>query len=310
MGKENFLGLTIPKFWGFHMSCAFQLYTQHSSTRCPLDALDRSHLYDPLLAGGNEIVFLGKFAEGEFDLEATDKEVLASLKNDRYGVFKVLWSQEWIREAYRVYSDLEFVLPEMIPMPESVPNLLILKQNLDEVRFVGEVAAYIAMWLYDDEYKEVLRKRVVHKSAYRDKFLGHPDNKGDGPLTKVIELLEAGYGLKSPYNTKQLLMLLRQLESEVTGSVKLPPIKKSEYSDVRKRFVLRVGSRYYSRFPESRTDVEKMVCFLLMCISEAEHYEQGKLSTDVKRIMKLVYEHKEDVLVNRVDVNDVNIMDP
>ena len=300
----------------------------------------------PLVGGGASEYYSAQSSKSWFD---PDRDITDSLRVlEKEPVYQALSKSSSIKSAFDTYKKL--------PVPEGSGNdcnesalgsdfverlkssgksdlvagyidgLKRLRfQYLDFSRFCGYVALNYSVYLFDTENLINMRKNQKTPVQIRDALLGvkprfaSKNTSFNGPLIKMIDLIESGHGLVDSSQNMELLNLLKKLGLQAYGASagqRSPnQILDKRFHMPKKRFVLRIGSRICSEFKyydEKRSLVELMAYHLLIPITLVSGTKTERNIEDrkqVSRYMQPLYEHRAAVLRSK-EADFVPLLDP
>ena len=290
---------------------------------------NESPYIDPLPGAGASYYYSGKFSSLWFD---SDREVKEAVKEiEEHHVFMVLSKSASIRSAFDAYSKLP--LPntdskshelddagkayieklKASGQPQLVDDYLERRkrfrfQRMDFHRFVGLASINYAIYLFDAENVTNIRANQKTPAQIRDALLGTKPKSSaksqsrNGPLFKLIELIESGHGLIDSSQNMELLNLLKKLGLQamiLETDQKIPSVLfDKRFHTPAKRFVLRIGSRTCSEFRydnQKESIVELMIYHLFHAMRSnkpEDTVRDADLRKQITRNMQPFYDHK------------------
>jgi len=283
---KKILQLGISELVEFHIFCANELYAEHCSQKqLSVKYLDTTPYYDPIPYSGNLLYYYGTINLGELISDNVFDDKHASILTHKVAV--TLWKNGNIKRAFKYFKTLK-------------------GQEVDKASsigvFLGEVAIYFALFLYDQSNKSKINDNRVAKFELRERFVGKTNQ---GPLIKLQKLLLDDLGFTNSANNRRLLAYLSALESELSSKSPASIALNKSFSLPKDRHIQRIASRYASNSKDSQKHLKKM-CYYL---HEALDGELKKYSTEnakkVKSLIETVYNYRDFVVESEIDVSNI-----
>lgn len=331
MNDKTILKFSRRELFNFFISTLDLLYEKRevdvNSVQFEFETFFKDATYiDPLPRNGDSVFYSGQYTSLWFD---SKRDITAAIQviNDE-PIFKEFSKNPSIKLAFDIYSKLPIPKGEgkervvnqafIDRLKHSGQSYLIdgyldqIKvidfQKMDFYRFSGYVAINYAFYLFDLENLEAMRREQKTPAQVRDALIGvkpksnAKNQSRNGPLLKMIDLVESGYGLVDSSQNTELLNLLKKLGLQAVslelGQTTPNPLFDKRFHVPTKRFVQRMGSRLCSeyRYEEEKGSLVELLIYHLLHAQDLKGGvtapQDADLRKQVTRDIQPFYEHR------------------